>query len=278
MIDPDDWCPPSTTLRLREGIWEPASISDVSYPDHSNDGCFQVEDESFWFAHRNECIRSLLERFPPGGMFFDIGGGNGYVAACLQKAGAEVALIEPGTGAFNARKRGVCHIIHAALQDTGFELGALPAAGAFDVVEHISDDLDFLSTIHRYLAPGGRFYCTVPALPVLWSDEDVQAGHYRRYTRPGLTKVMERAGFQIEGMSYIFAWLTLPIFLRRALFFWIKRGAHQSSLGTTRRDHSAPKSLEKIIHALQGWEAARLRSGQWLPPGSSLIACVRKPV
>jgi 2-polyprenyl-3-methyl-5-hydroxy-6-metoxy-1,4-benzoquinol methylase len=50
------------------------------------------------------------------------------------------------------------------------------------VLEHIDDEQAFLREIRRCLAPGGRIYLSVPAGRWLWSDDDVQAGHFRRYT------------------------------------------------------------------------------------------------
>jgi hypothetical protein len=45
--------------------------------------CFALEDSSFWFAHRNACLLAVLRQFPTIGPFFDVGGGNGFVAAAL---------------------------------------------------------------------------------------------------------------------------------------------------------------------------------------------------
>ena len=45
----------------REGVGE------ISYPEEGNEGCFEVEDQSFWFQHRNDCIRELVRSFPPRG-------------------------------------------------------------------------------------------------------------------------------------------------------------------------------------------------------------------
>ena len=71
-----NWTPPSDTLRFRDGLWEPGAVSGVSYPEAGNDVCFQVEDSSYWFSHRNECILAVVRRFAPGGTFFDIAGGR----------------------------------------------------------------------------------------------------------------------------------------------------------------------------------------------------------
>jgi hypothetical protein len=45
------------TLELRDpGIWFARTQSPVSYPAQGNAACLKVEDNSFWFRHRNRCI------------------------------------------------------------------------------------------------------------------------------------------------------------------------------------------------------------------------------
>jgi len=51
---------------------------------------------------------------------------------------------------------------------------------------------------------------------LLWSNEDVHAGHYRRYTK-SMSNILKEAGFRIEFSSYIFSILPFPIFLLRSI-------------------------------------------------------------
>jgi SAM-dependent methyltransferase len=272
------WTTPSATLRQHDGIWQPAQISDVSYPEDGNDACYQIEEGSYWFAHRNECILTMLSKFPPGGEVYDIGGGNGFVSLALQNAGLDSVLVEPGSGARNASRRGVERVIHAALEDTGFAEGSLPAAGAFDVVEHIDDDVAFLRSIHRFLRPGGRFYGTVPALQALWSEEDVHAGHFRRHDPNGIATRLRAAGFEVEFVASFFSWLVLPVFLLRSLPFRLRGTPPKPTLDTAKRDHTLPRMLDGIVSVVHAWELDRLRRLRSPMTGSSLIFCARKHV
>jgi len=279
MILPDatDWRPPSSNLKLHNGLWQVRSLSPISYPEAGNDLCFQVEDGSFWFQHRLGCIRTLLAHYPPGGTLFDIGGGNGYVAAALQSTGMEVALVEPGSGACNALRRGVRNVIRATLEEAQFHPHSLPAATAFDVVEHIENDCTFLRNIRDALIPNGRFYCTVPAGQYLWSEEDIHAGHFRRYNRQTLCTLLAEAGFNIEFVSPLFAWLTIPVYLFRTLpsLLHINRRKNQISSTNIRADHSLPGFLQSTIKRAHAWELARLRERNPLPFGTSLFCVAR---
>lgn len=274
------WKPPSDSLHLRGNVWCPLAVSSVSYPETGNEECFQVEDESYWFEHRNTCLLKAAELFPFEGTFYDIGGGNGFVAAAFQRSGCEVVLLEPGLGAFNAVKRGVSRVVHCALDDAGFLPGTLDAAGAFDVVEHIEDDVAFLSGIRRLLRPGGRFYCTVPAMSALWSDEDIHAGHYRRYSKASLTDVMQKTGFEVEFLTGIFAWLTLPVFLLRALPFrlWGGKAEKRGSVVAVQSDHTLPGTISGLVGKLHQWELSRLGRRCPIPFGTSLLCVARAPL
>jgi SAM-dependent methyltransferase len=152
-----------------EGLWQPRSIGHVSYPGDGNEACFQVEDRSYWFRHRNACILATVQRHSPGGPIYDVGGGNGFVSQALQAAGHEVVLVEPGPGALNGRRRGIRTVVRSTLADAAFEPGSIDAVGIFDVVEHVENDVAFLAMIHDVLKPRGLVYCTVPASPWLWS-------------------------------------------------------------------------------------------------------------
>ena len=209
----------SANLELSPGgVWTARSVSPVSYPESGNDINYAIEDSSFWFRHRNACILEAARLFPPPGTIFDIGGGNGFVARALQRAGLEAVLVEPGPiGAANAVRRGVRHVVRAAFGDAGFLQGSISAIGLFDVLEHIEDQHRFLASVERCLVPGGRIYITVPASQWLWSREDLDAGHFRRYSVADLSRALQDAGLAVEFATHFFGFLPLPELFARAL-------------------------------------------------------------
>lgn len=261
-----------------DGIWVSHAHSAISYPEEGNLNCLALEEGSFWFEHRNRCIQALVRRFTPPGAVFDIGGGNGYVALGLQRAGLDVVLVEPGReGVQNARRRGVTNLVWSTLEDAGFRPACLPAASAFDVIEHIEDDEGFLRQIYHHLVPGGRLYLTVPAFQALWSADDDYAGHYRRYTRRSLERVLRAAGFAIDYAGYIFSLLPAPILLFRGL---------PSRLGWRRQDDWQAYNQEHarrggtaglLLNQLFTWELAQVQAGRALPLGGSCLVAARRP-
>lgn len=260
------------------GIWVSRSRKEISYPEEGNLNCLALEADSFWFDHRSRCIQAVMRLFPPPGMLFDVGGGNGYVAMGLQQVGIPVALVEPGwQGVMNAQRRGVQTLICSTLEDAGFHAGALPAVGMFDVLEHIQAGRDFLRSVHSLLTPGGRLYLTVPAYRVLWSADDDYAGHYQRYTVTGLRNLLRACGFEVEFASYIFLLLPLPIFLLRAIPSRLGL-RKQEAWESYQQEHRQQASLAgALLSRILGWELTRLRDGKALPVGGSCLVVARKP-
>ena len=236
---------PSISLGLElgdDGIWYSSDHENLSYPSGGNEYCFAVEDGSFWFRHRNECIASVVASFPPDGdgTIFDIGGGNGLVSLRLAEAGFDVALVEPGkVGATNAKNRGLETVICATTHTARFKERSLPAVGLFDVIEHIEDDLGFLQSIRGLLQKGGRLYTTVPSYSFLWSADDALAGHFRRYAAEDMCNVLQTAGFEVEFSSYIFRFLPIPILLLRTLPYRLGLARTEREARKPARDHAA---------------------------------------
>jgi SAM-dependent methyltransferase len=264
-----------------EGGWRSKSHSAVSYPEWGNQACFDVEDSSFWFRHRNACILEALRQYPPPGPLFDIGGGNGFVAKAMQDVGLEVVLVEPGAvGAVNARQRGIEHVVLATLEDAGFVPGSLPAVGLFDVVEHMEDDHKFLQTIHTHLASQGRVYLTVPAYQALWSKADVVAGHHRRYSRHALRELIERSDLKVEFATGFFQFLPPAILAMRVIPYrlgWKVRPEPQDGDTKMANQHKVKSELiGRILNRMQQRELAGIRARRQNKFGASWLLVAQK--
>jgi SAM-dependent methyltransferase len=264
-----------------DGIFYAAGAEAISYPEQGNEACFEVEDQSFWFRHRNDCIRELVRNFPPRGKgpIFDVGGGNGFVAKGLLDAGWDVVLVEPGpAGARNSKKRGLPDVICATTQSAGFQSGTLPAIGVFDVVEHIEDDLGFLRHLNDLLVPGGMLYLTVPAFQALWSQEDVDAGHFRRYSLKQMEKKLIQAGYEVAYSTYIFQWLVVAVGLFRVLPYRLGLCAkNKNDSDKVQRDHVLKEGLvSSIMRNLLQREHGMIEANGVLPLGGSCMVAARK--
>ncbi len=244
----------------------------ISFPEDGHANCLELEDNSFWFRHRNQVIIEVMRQHPPSGPVYDVGGGNGYVSLGLQNAGFPVVLVEPGVaGVKNARARGITSIVPTTLDQSTIQDHSLDAVGIFDVLEHIEDETTFLSGIRHKLKPCGKLYITVPAYQFLWSYEDKVAGHFRRYTLDALTALLRQYGFAIEYSTYFFSFLTLPIYLNRTLPTQL--GLKKSStLEYHKRQHSnRPGLIPPLLDTVMKWELSQIKKRSQIPFGGSCL-------
>ena len=90
-----------------------------------------------------------------------------------------------------------------------------------DVLEHIEDDVDFLSRVVREAPKSSLFVITVPAMMSLWSSHDVFLKHFRRYQQSeveqlcALTGLSGRKGQYLYGLFYPFAALQRKLDLKK---------------------------------------------------------------
>ncbi|MCF0071009.1 class I SAM-dependent methyltransferase [Dyadobacter sp. CY261] len=250
----------------------------VSYPDDGNSVCFDMEDISFWYQHRNECLIEAMKanHFPKD--FLDIGGGNGITALAMQNAGYDVTLVEPYlSGIENAKRRGIRSTIQSTLEDYVKQAtGTAPAAGFFDVMEHIKNDRAFLENVNSLLVPNGQIMLTVPAFSSLWSENDVQLGHFRRYTLGQLTDLLTKTGFEVTYKTYFFSLVWVPMWFARVLpeKFGIKKN---NTPEKKRNEHMVGRpGTARILRKLLSWEAKAIRSKSRIPFGTSCLIVARK--
>ncbi len=194
----------------KNGIWIDELESKVSFPEEGYNVNFKVEDNSFWFKHRNNIIKKVIERFPFKGNFADIGGGNGFQAKFISEnfTSEKVILLEPGyQGCLNAKKRGLENIFNIPFQKFNFQQNNVDAVGLFDVIEHIEDDVKFLNQLKLQLPSKSIIYITVPAHKYLWSDIDNNGGHFRRYNLEMIEALANKSQVELVYFSYFFSYV-----------------------------------------------------------------------
>lgn len=268
----------SDNLYLKDGIWFSKNKREISYPKKGNMICYEIEKNSFWFKHRNNCIIEAVKIYSKNETFFDIGGGNGYVAKGLEENNIETVLIEPGLdGVINARERGLKNIICSTFEDAGIKPNSCKAIGLFDVIEHIEDDKQFLFSIYSILSENGFVYITVPAYNTLWSRYDDYSGHFRRYTIKQLCSTLKEIGFEILYATYIFSILPIPIFIFRTIPSLFKFNNNSMDINKHKKEHFQKNSLlyfllEKILIK----ELNYIKQKKKIPFGSSCFVIAKK--
>ena len=164
----------------------------------------------------------------------EIGGGIGAFAAVLAREhilrdpGASLDVFEPDATLFAALEE-LLHEQFAPLMQAGRlrtvqgEFRSAPqrydTTILVNVLEHIEDDGRLLGSIHKSLAPHGTVIVYVPALPWLFSPLDRDVGHFRRYDKNRLRRLLESHDFKIVKAIYmdmagIVPWYLLNVLCR----------------------------------------------------------------
>jgi SAM-dependent methyltransferase len=130
----------------------------------------------------------------------DFGSGTGTYAAALRDDGYDMTCVE----------------IDADLRDRLAEQGltayptlddlpgdGFPVACTFNVLEHIDDHRSALVGLFGAVRPGGTLVVYVPAFPVLYSSMDHKVGHFRRYRRADLVRLVSGAGFRVRRCTHV---------------------------------------------------------------------------
>lgn len=107
----------------------------------------------------------------------------------------------------------------------------------------------------------------------LWSQHDVTAGHFRRYTRVSLEKLFQDR-FKIVYFSYFFSALVLPIFVLRVLPY---RLLGKGSLLRPEDEHLRDGDLTpRFLRNILDREVVRIANKRSNPLGTSGLIVAQK--
>ena len=232
-----------------------------------------LQDGNYWFEARSALIIWAVQRyFPAARSFLDVGCGTGFVLSGLREAFPKMQLagtdfLEDGLTFARQRVPSATFALGNA-QDLGVS-GHFDVVGAFDVLEHIDDDLAVLRRMHAATKPGGGLLIAVPQHRWLWSSADDQAQHVRRYTRHELVDRVTAAGFTVLRTTS-FVSLLLPLM---AASRW--RDARKTR-GPAASELYVSPSVNAVLRSVLTVERGLIRSGLSLPAGGSLLVIARR--
>lgn len=155
---------------------------------------------SLRYLSRRRELLGLVRFWPKGARVAEFGCGAGAFLHDLSDLGFDVTGVETSDDA---------RVLAISLRDA--EAGTWPihddvrlldgsfdVIAAFDVLEHIEDDIAALKKWRERVLPGGLLCISVPAHRRWWGPGDVWAGHFRRYDRQELHQRLRDSGWAVD--------------------------------------------------------------------------------
>lgn len=203
----------------------------------------------------------------------EIGPGRGAVAARMVAAGHDYTGIEPAeasraeAGAVLAQVPGGTWRLLGSLDeleaDERFDL-----VFAFEVLEHIPDDVEALSGWTSRLRPGGRLVLSVPGFARRFSAHDHEVGHLRRYDPDDLRRVAEAAGLvDVQVRAYGFP-----------LGYLLESGRNAVSAASQRRRPLREESAEQRTARSGRWFQPPRGANRWIQGATWPFRMLQRPV
>ena len=224
-------------------------------------------EKHWWWQSRERILEGILSKLelPESPDICDFGCGDGVSFPMLRSIG-NVCGIECDTSLITDRYRDSIHT--QPLGDPAYEGLQFDLVTAFDVVEHIEDDVTAMTSLADLVRPGGWLVMTVPAFMSLWDKHDEINQHYRRYTKSSFRKVIP-AVFDVSQLRYFFH----AIYCVKLGVAILNRFRAQPA-----KQHSLPPAALNAAAREFCVLESRLLSPLRLPCGSSLLAVLQKSV
>lgn len=267
---------------LIEGIQcfspEVASAYD-DYPDGGFDVTDEYAETSFWVSARTRIFKALVKKnlpLPKKTKFLEIGCGTGNFIKHLRSdlnleiTGSEVYL----KGLIYAKKNQP-DVEFIQFDVTKGQIGReFDIIVAFDVIEHIDDDLAALSNMNQMLEDDGIAIISVPQHMFLWGTLDEIVKHKRRYSRGELKQKMEASGFKIRYTTS-FVFFLFPLMLVARLLDKKRDDADSDENALSKRVKFSPV-LSSVMGFFMRIDEFLVKRGISLPYGGTLIMVAEK--
>jgi SAM-dependent methyltransferase len=241
---------------------------------------YDLERKHWWFVARENIIISQVKKLLKDKQskeikILNIGCSTGRSSEYLSQFGNVFSIeYDKFCCEFAAQKTGL-EITHGSITELPFENNIFDLVCAFDVIEHVENDVLAVSEMKRVAKNNGLLFITVPAFMSLWSHHDVINHHYRRYKSNEIKKLFNNNDGKELFASYFNFFLFPPIYLVRTLSNYLKLGEKRSGSGSDFETFN-PGILNKLLYSIMNFENIFIKNNIKLPFGVSYLYTWKK--
>lgn len=249
------------------------ALSDASAVSMADEWFDLATANHFWMEWRFQVIKGALKKIQliDSSKFLEIGCGHGEF---MKQSSNQLGLLVDGCdlntfalSKISARKGQVfVYNIYDLHPDM---INKYDGVFLLDVIEHVDNDNSFLNTSAAHVKKGGYLIINVPALMLLYSKYDKQAGHKRRYSKRDLHKLFKELNIEPVHIGYWGFSLFFIALIRKLFLVFIP------SKNVIKSGFKPPSKLfNKALKIVSRIEISLIKKPVF---GSSLIAIGRIP-
>ena len=244
------------------GFMNPAEFANIA-------GC---EADFWWYRGMRDIFFRFLDPYLHGrpiARALEAGCGTGYFSRLLQtERGWPIVPVDISwDGLSRARRMGVQRPVQADICSLPFAPASFDLVVSVDVLPHLPPGAERLATAEfaRVLAPGGLLVIRAASLDILRSRHSAFAFERQRFTRRGIVRMAESAGFRVLRCTYVNS-LLLPVALAK-FRLWEPLLRRPASSGL----QPAPHWLDRMLYAALALESRWVGAGHGFAAGQSLL-------
>ena len=180
---------------------------------------YELEEKYWWHLGRQDIIGRQIKKLSKTKKepidILDVGCGTGINFQILNRFGKVTGVDDSPLAIGFCQRRGIKEVIKGQAEKIPVADSSYDLVCAFDLIEHVKDDVKALREFYRVCRPGGYVFILAPAYQFLWSEHDEALHHKRRYSLSDLHRKMSLAGFSLVKRSYLITLLFFPILVFR---------------------------------------------------------------